>query len=152
MMMETILLRATASFLPTSIMRRLEAEDITRRCLIPGRFIRTRSTTLRKVLRTHVPSAATTVGLFLARQPHRCSPLPTAKVCMVTSRSLPRTAQFMCLTPDAAAACRFTRRVQDKRSSFLKTTELRGVSCRFPRSEEHTSELQSLAYLVCRPL
>src|SRR5438876_5363772 len=39
-------------------------------------------------------------GLVLAGQPHRCSPITTAKVCMVTSRSLPRMAQFMCLTPD----------------------------------------------------
>src|SRR2546425_1678193 len=27
-----------------------------------------------------------------------------------------------------------------------------GTACRRPRSEEHTSELQSLAYLVCRLL
>src|SRR3989441_2361153 len=34
----------------------------------------------------------------------------------------------------------------------LKDSGAIGIALRWPRSEEHTSELQSLAYLVCRLL
>src|SRR5205823_14881819 len=35
---------------------------------------------------------------------------------------------------------------------FVRETPVRGILARGRRSEEHTSELQSLAYLVCRLL
>src|SRR2546425_6507653 len=36
--------------------------------------------------------------------------------------------------------------------SGFRSTSVRSKTCRRSRSEEHTSELQSLAYLVCRLL
>src|SRR5687767_15695820 len=43
-------------------------------------------------------------------------------------------------------------RLQGRHSSSKRRERQVRTSCAFPRSEEHTSELQSLAYLVCRLL
>src|SRR3989441_8208090 len=65
-----------------------------------------------------------------------------------TVREWPEPAQRARLRPDAA---------QHERNGGLTNHFVRDLSCMisgscFERSEEHTSELQSLAYLVCRLL
>src|SRR2546425_9127448 len=53
--------------------------------------------------------------------------------------------RFTTLTPETMTA-------DQKRVADAIQSGPRGVGLRGPRSEEHTSELQSLAYLVCRLL
>src|SRR5947208_13696142 len=115
--------RATALFLPTLTTKHSEVAHSIRRYPIPGRFIKMRFITLRKAWRTHARFGATTAGLFSARQPRRCSPLPTSRVCMVTSRSIPRTARVIVLPPDAAAACSYSDLELDHTDVYLNDTE-----------------------------
>src|SRR2546425_2915207 len=59
---------------------------------------------------------------------------------------------------DAVARLRFIKHAQELGFSLQEIQELlglrvrHGAACDAVRSEEHTSELQSLAYLVCRLL
>src|SRR2546425_5272537 len=61
-----------------------------------------------------------------------CAPPTSAKSKLLRLRS----------TPSSCRACRASRRRSPRPSAATRTI----------RSEEHTSELQSLAYLVCRLL
>src|SRR5687767_15421732 len=61
-----------------------------------------------------------------------------AHPCSVTTQCILALAQAACNQPEAA--CRTAQRLRRLRPDFSL------------RSEEHTSELQSLAYLVCRLL
>src|SRR2546425_8697066 len=63
------------------------------------------------------------------------------------STLFPYTTLFRSAPPARRRTCSGSRRARRGSRSAMKRT-LRGAS----RSEEHTSELQSLAYLVCRLL
>src|SRR5205823_13620743 len=66
--------------------------------------------------------------------------LPISSICCGARRATPSCGRWCCSHPRACCACR-------RRARGSKTSRLGGS-----RSEEHTSELQSLAYLVCRLL
>src|SRR5205823_12471737 len=57
--------------------------------------------------------------------------------------SASRTTSILCALTGSSARCSLTARASMRRQHCLRKP---------PRSEEHTSELQSLAYLVCRLL
>src|SRR5205823_7152884 len=85
--------------------------------------------------------------LFRSTLPHRSTTKDT-KVCVLRVNVL--IAVPRCAPPTLRAAARTAgtfRGSSARASGFEECTE-----CRRDRSEEHTSELQSLAYLVCRLL
>src|SRR5205823_15128558 len=74
-----------------------------------------------------------------------CAPTTRRKSTVLTRRLGSGTSQNHCVKSPARRSSPLGR----MRSSNCWPTGSRGVR---PRSEEHTSELQSLAYLVCRLL
>src|SRR5205823_12267772 len=102
---------------------------------------------------------------------HLGSPLPlapsfpTRRSSDLSRRTAPRSVPATAASPRTAARPRGSPRLPATRSappcpspsrprhdSPLHATRWITPSLRYPRSEEHTSELQSLAYLVCRLL
>src|SRR5205823_14574659 len=91
------------------------------------------------------------VFFFITRPP----PRPTLFPYTTLFRS--PTAQPAALPPQRAHSPRCAPRARQGpcrrwRMRTCPTGPWRRASCRLSRSEEHTSELQSLAYLVCRLL
>src|SRR5205823_8244063 len=67
-------------------------------------------------------------------------------ICLTTSRAASRSVGVSCATQGPAK----TRAINTPADFFCMRLPPHGKRC--ARSEEHTSELQSLAYLVCRLL
>src|SRR2546425_11998188 len=68
------------------------------------------------------------------------------------STLFPYTTLFRSICTVVVALLETKNRTESRRSIGTRTPSTLGSVLRFERSEEHTSELQSLAYLVCRLL
>src|SRR3712207_7042023 len=92
----------------------------------------------------------------MLRLPPRSTLFPYTTLFRSTSGSLSAMASTTCrhAARVSALACPHSRRREMNMTAcaFAKHSCTTGASCRFARSEEHTSELQSRQYLVCRLL
>src|SRR2546425_8718983 len=108
-----------------------------------------------KVPRTN-RSAPSCALVYPVANSSRCSSAPSVtKAAAVVHRSSNGRGSKLCRRkPMIAFAAHSLGRNGDVgvRSTVMKSSRLRNPSGRASRSEEHTSELQSLAYLVCRLL
>src|SRR5205823_12634433 len=93
----------------------------------------------------HLPSFPTRRSSDLSQPVSGCSPNGRSAKCSSSAR------QRCCSrTSPTAGAC--SKRARSRRWGRSTSAGSRRTTPLDPRSEEHTSELQSLAYLVCRLL
>src|SRR5687767_15482605 len=71
---------------------------------------------------------------------------------MLLSNDPPTTEIYTLSLHDALPICKRMDPAAKPRYFCVRSTDTSSLSLRAKRSEEHTSELQSLAYLVCRLL